>query len=431
MAAIQWHSAIVAALALLLCGDSAGVLLAQSSPKLLTPPARRTAAPPTPADVISEPVAPPTSRASASPPAKPAESRDLTPAVTVDARAGLRITKGSGVLPNEHGQVWREYDISPYTLKVKDTDRPQQAIIDWILRETGTDAWFSEPLGILSAGTTTLRVYHTPEMQQLVRGIVERFIASEAAAQSLNVRLVTVGSPNWRAKAVPLLKPIDVQSAGVEAWLLSRENAAMLYEELRARADFHEHSSPQLEIFNGQSQTLARKNPQRYSRGVQPRSDGLAYEVVPGQIDEGYSLQISPLMSLDGKSADVAIKCQVDQVEKLVPILVDVPVPGQGQRVQIQVPQMVSWRLSERFRWPTGEVLLLSCGVVANPGAEAAGPLSMLSPFAPRSRADALLFVSVQGPPTAVGSVPTAPITPIPPAVSATRPPTSMSRGRY
>ena len=431
MAAIPWRSAIVAAMALLLCGGSASALLAQSSPKLLTPPARRAAAPPTPSEVISEPAAAPTFRASPSPTAKQAENRDLTPAATADASAGLRITKGSGVLPNEHGQVWREYDISPYTLKVKDTDRPQQAIIDWILRETGTDAWFSEPLGILSAGTTTLRVYHTPEMQQLVRGIVERFIASDAAAQSLNVRLVTVGSPNWRSKAVPLLKPIEVQSAGVEAWLLSRENAAMLYEELRARADFHEHSSPKLEIFNGQTQTLARRNPQRYSRGVQRRGDGLAYEVAPGQIEEGYSLQISPLMSLNGKTVDVALKCQVDQVEKLVPILVDVPVPGQGQRVQIQVPQMVSWRLSERFRWPTDEVLLLSCGVVANPGAEAAGPLSVLSPFAPRSRADALLFVSLQGPAAASSAAPPAPITPVPPPASASRPPTSMSRGRY
>ena len=84
-------------------------------------------------------------------------SRDLTPAYTADARSGLRVTKGSGTLPNEHGQVWREYDISAYTARVKETDKPQQAIVDWILRETGTDVWFAEPLGILSANTTTLR----------------------------------------------------------------------------------------------------------------------------------------------------------------------------------------------------------------------------------------------------------------------------------
>ncbi len=40
--------------------------------------------------------------------------------------------------PNEAGQVWREYDITPYTARVTSTNRPEQAIIDWVLRETGT-----------------------------------------------------------------------------------------------------------------------------------------------------------------------------------------------------------------------------------------------------------------------------------------------------
>lgn len=327
-----------------------------------------------------------------------AAGRDLTPAYTADARSGLRVTKGSGTLPNEHGQVWREYDISAYTARVKDNDKPQQAIVDWILRDTGTDVWFAEPLGILSANTTTLRVYHTPEMQQKVRDVVERFVNTLDQPHALGIRLVTVGSPNWRARAVPLLKPIDVKSPGVEGWLLTRENAAMLFEELKARSDVREHSAPSVEIVNGQSQTLARRQPQRYTRGVQPRTDGLGYELLPAQIEEGYSLEISPLLSLDGKTVDAAVKCQVDQVEKLVPIVLDVPVVGQGPRVQIQVPQLVSWRLNERFRWPTDHVLLLSCGVVANPAADAGGGLAAMNPFgASKSRADALLFVEYRG----------------------------------
>jgi hypothetical protein len=138
--------------------------------------------------------------------------RDLKPAHTADARGGLRITKGSGTLPNEHGQVWREYDISPYTARIKDSEQPQRAITDWILRETGTDVWFAEPLGILNASTTTLRVYHTPEMHETVRGVVERFVNTLDEPHALGIRLITVSSPNWRAQAVSLLKPIDVKS---------------------------------------------------------------------------------------------------------------------------------------------------------------------------------------------------------------------------
>jgi hypothetical protein len=35
--------------------------------------------------------------------------------------------------------------------------------------------------------------------------------------------------------------------------------------------------------------------------------------------------------------------------------------------VKIEIPQVVSWRLNERFSWPTDQVLVLSCGIVAAP----------------------------------------------------------------
>ena len=91
-----------------------------------------------------------------------------------------RVTKGSGALPQDQGQVWREYDIRPYTLRVTTTARPEQAIVDWILRETGYEAWHSDPVGLLSANRETLRVYHTPEMQAIVADIVDRFVNSAA-----------------------------------------------------------------------------------------------------------------------------------------------------------------------------------------------------------------------------------------------------------
>jgi hypothetical protein len=124
-----------------------------------------------------------------------------------------------------------------------------------------------------------------------------------------------------------------------------------------------------------------------------------------GQLQEGYSLQISPLMALDGTAIDAVIKCQIDQIEKLVSVAIDVPSVGGGtQRVQIQVPQVVSWRLHERFRWPAEQVLLLSCGVVAAPTPERTGPLGMPLPPIPAlplggsgGRADAILFVESKG----------------------------------
>jgi hypothetical protein len=304
-------------------------------------------------------------------------------------------------------------------------ERPAQAVVDWIVGETGTEVWFGEPLGILSAGDSTLRVYHTPEMQQRVREIVERLVATGAEEHVLGVRLATVGSPNWRARAISLVKPVEVKSPGVEAWLLSRENAAVLYKQLAERADFREHSLPQTQVQNGQTQELSRTQPRTYSRSIQLKGEFPFYDLIGGRIDEGYRLSISPLMSLDGKTVEAAIECEVDQVEKLVPVTIDIPIARQTQRVTVQVPQMSSWRLSERFRWPADQVLLLSCGVVANPAGAASGPLTpLLAPIGGATgRADALLLVEHRG--AAAGGAASAPIAPaaaVEPAAGAVAP---------
>lgn len=317
---------------------------------------------------------------------------------SIQERSGtLAVTKGTGSLPSEDGQVWRDYDISPYTLSVKGKARPEQAIIDWILRETGTDVWFGTPLGVLSADSRTLRCYHTPQMQKTVQGVVERFVSGKGESHTLGIRVMTLGSPSWRARALPLLKPVDVKSPGVEAWLLSKENAAVLVADLKRRGDYRELNAPNLQLASGQSETIAKTTPRQYARSVRPTSVFPFYEVVPGQIDEGFALILSSLMSLDGRACDVVVKCNVDQVEKLVPIGLDIPVGGTTQRVQIQVPQFVSWRLHERFRWPSDQVLLLSCGVIASPTGEAAAPIPLLGPVGGNHRADALLMIEHKG----------------------------------
>lgn len=310
----------------------------------------------------------------------------------------LRVTKGKGTLPNDQGQQWREYDISPYTSRVTTTARPEQAIVDWILRETGTEVWFSEPLGLLSANRDTLTVYHTPEMQKLVQDLVERFVVTGAESQAFGLYLMSVSSPAWRSRALTLMRPVQVQSPGIEAWLLSKESAVMLINDLRARPDFREQSNPNVVIQNGQSTTLSQLKPRNYARSVKLRENALpGYELEMGQVQEGYSLQISPLMSRDQRTVDAVIKCYIDQVEKMVPVTIDVPaVNMQRQSVQIQVPQMVSWRLHERFRWPTDQVLLLSCGVVATPNNDKPA-FSLPSFLSDSGRADALLFVECRG----------------------------------
>src|SRR5262245_14515861 len=216
--------------------------------------------------------------AAASPPAAagqraPGEITPVQGAPPAGAAAALGVTraqvsKGSGALPQDKGQVWREYDIRPYTQRVGTTARPEQAIVDWILRETGYEAWHSEPVGLLSANHDTLRVYHTPEMQAVVADIVDRFVNQAASAYGFTMRVATVGSPNWRAKAILMMTPIPVQSPGIQGWLLAKENARLLVSELSRRTDYREYNSPQQIVANGQSVVLSTMRPRSYIRSA-------------------------------------------------------------------------------------------------------------------------------------------------------------------
>ncbi len=57
-------------------------------------------------------------------------------------------------------------------------------------------------------------------------------------------------------------------------------------------------------------------------------SDGWPpYEPETGEIQEGYKIEVSPLLSLDRRTIDCFISAEVDQVDKLVPVDLDLPLP--------------------------------------------------------------------------------------------------------
>ncbi len=318
-----------------------------------------------------------------------------------------RVSKTFSSLPNDAGQVWREYDILPYTSQITNSEAPQQAVVDWILRQTGKDMWFSQPLGILSATREKLIVYHTPEIHNEINALVDRFVYTRGQRDTALVNLVTVSNPAWRESVYKYLQPIEVHSPGVEAWLVSKENAALLYNQLSQRSDFINHSSGNVTLHNGQPLKIEKRKPLQFVRSIRWTPGQLpGYQPLLTQMNEGYELQIAFLESLDGKSIDAAITCNVDQVEKLTGIKVQVPGTttastglslSSGDKMNLQIPQIVSWRLQERIRWPVDQVLLVSCGVVANLNSTSQGPFSGLLEQN-NGRADALLFIDFRGP---------------------------------
>ena len=337
------------------------------------------------------------------------------------------VTKGTATLPNDHGQVWREYDISSYTLRVQSKSNPEQQIVDWILRETGYEAWHSKPFGVLNADSRKLTVYHTPQMQATVAEIVDRFVNRAAENHGFGLRIITIKNPNWRARALPLMKSLPVQSPGVQGWMLAKEDAALLLSELQRRTDYREHNPPHQMVRNGESLVVSSMRPRPYTKGIiRTQQTWPGYQPELGQLDEGFSLEFSPLLGMDTNTTDAVIKLRLAQVEKMLPVKLEVPNNiAPNQRAECQVPQMTMVQLHERFRWPTDQVLLLSMGVVATPGPKKPNMLTdtlQLAKGAPR--ADALLFVENKGPVAA--SIPGGG----PPVSTASRP-NQTFHGRY
>ncbi len=177
----------------------------------------------------------------------------------------------------------------------------------------------------------------------------------------------------------------------------------MVLSALQRRSDYRPHSSDYLLVNNGQSTVVSSIRGHTFIRDANPRPDAWqGYDEIRGQIDEGFSLEFNPLLSTDRRSVDAMIKCQIDQVEKLVPVMLEVPTQtSPRQRAKIEVPQMSNFRFAERFRWPVDQVLLLDLGVVAFPEAvdstTTVAGLALPLPVSP-PRADLLVIIESKGP---------------------------------
>lgn len=361
--------------------------------------------------------------AAASPPLRPVEPNPRGPIA--------KVTKGPSNLPTDANQEWRDYDLTPYTDRITNTNRPEQAIVDWILRETGYEAWHSEPFGFLSANRRQLRVYHTPQMQRTVQEMVDRFLNPEAQSQAFGLRVVSLDNPNWRMKSQRLLNPVAAQTQGVQAWLLAKEDAAYLLSDLRKRSDYREHSSPHVLVPNAQSTVISVTRPRNYKQHIVLQGVWPGFSEQNAQVDEGLVLEFQPLLSSDLRSADAIVKCNIDQVERLVPVMLDVPTPvAPRQRTRIDVPQLAGCRLHERFRWPTEQVLLVSLGMVASPlPAASPGLTANLGLTSAAARSEVLIFMESKPKVTVAPAPGTGPAAVAAPASAARLPLSPRPRG--
>ncbi len=338
-----------------------------------------------------------------------AAASETVAAGTVDPVLGTRLARISTTLreiPNKHGQIWREFDITPYTKgrAFPATSNPSQTVVDWILRQTGAKLWHTAPFGILTADENNLYVYHTKEVQLLVADIVDRFINPQTVNESYTVRVVALSRPDWITKGHTYLRPIPIRSPGVQGWILEKEGTQLLFQELSQRNDFTELSPPQFYIPNGIAHNVESRKQRTYLRDVQANPSALnGYAEDRVTIDEGFGVSFIPLAGLDGQTVDAMIKLDITLIEKMIPLMIDAPTQANPrQRIQIESPQVACFQLDEQIRWPKSKVLLLDLGTVPVPGqqptSEATNIFANMKKLGqPTSRANVLLFIEQIG----------------------------------
>ena len=270
-----------------------------------------------------------------------------------------------GQLPADAGQVWKTYDIAPFVQQAGEGS--QKHVVDWILQDTGYGNWHGDTVAALSANATTLRCFHTPEIQERVAETVARFVEDAAAPHRFAVRVLGIGSPAWRAEARPLLRPIPTSTPGVQAWMMSREEAAILVATLRRRGDCQELPTGPVQAANGLPATLSGGRKRAYVQDIALRPDiWPGWQTLGASCDEGMLIDVHPLISRDGTAVEAVLRCRIDQIERMASVPVNLA-DAQGKRLQIEVPQMVAVRVGERFRWPIGQVLVIGLGLVPWP----------------------------------------------------------------
>ncbi|MGL4593262.1 MAG: hypothetical protein ACRCUY_00880 [Thermoguttaceae bacterium] len=350
-----------------------------------------------------------------------AAAAEAPPGGTLDSVLGARLAKISTKLseiPQNNGQIWREYDITPYTKgRQHTTQNPEQTVVEWILQVTGTSLWHQQPFGILTADSDKLYVYHTKDVQMLIADIVDRFVTPQFINEGYAIRVISLSKPDWIARGHQFLRPIQISTPGVQGWFLDQEGEQLLLQEFARRNDFKEVVPAQFLIPNGEKHQVTAKKSYSYLRDVQPNPSALnGYAEDRQTIEDGFGISFTPLALLDGLHSEAIIKLNMVQIEKMLQSMVEIPTKtNPRQRIQIESPQVSTFDLDEHIRWPKGKVLLLNLGTIpipvnTNQGNEQQGFLSGIGKslaLNPTHRANILLFirqVSTQGIPLSSGS---------------------------
>jgi len=257
-----------------------------------------------------------------------------------------------------------QYDLGPYARSVPAGVEPGRVVVDWIIRETGLPAWHGARPAVLSATRDRLLVYQTRAMHERVRAIVSRFVRPPQPNVTLQVAIFDDADPAWRRGLLHLLQPIYSGPQGQQVWLLAPEDLALVGGRLASRLQAGSDRQRLVKTPNGVPAELQWRWPVNYAVAAE-LSPGwqAAYRPVLRSLQQGLTLRITPLWTLDGKAIDLYLQIETSRVIKLHRIRSPAPLISGTQSTTADVPEVAATNLEHTVRCPLDRALLVSVGM--------------------------------------------------------------------
>ena len=317
-------------------------------------------------------------------------------------------TAGEGLpadFPTERGQIFRSWDISRYTSLPHNDSKPENALVEWIFRRTGSSAWHGENISVLSVSRAQLRAYHNPRVIDQVAEMVARFAdAQPSDFLKIRIRVVTAADTRWRYAVATRLTPIAIGEQGQQVWSLGVEDAAMVRTQMQVYQGFKLLIDQEITMINGQTLTVAKELDIEYISGPQRDSAvGLGYQPAPAKIKEGGTLRISPLLTYEGDAIDLALDLKVNTVQKLHPTKILTTREMGPTDMTIDVPEVTQTRLNQTIsNWKLGQTLVMTAGIHPGVLQSKNGFLNLRIPGTVPTKTEVLVFLDAE----TVGSPP-------------------------
>ena len=297
--------------------------------------------------------------------------------------------RGLAALPSDAGQFWMVYDLTPYTGLYQNLPNPEQAVLSWILQDTGKDFWFKEPFGVISADKNKLYVYHTAAVQQYVSNVLDRFMDTEKKNIVFQIQIFLLDTPDWRTKTASMLHPYPVSRQEISGWILTKTDVPTFLQAISKRPDYTELNAsrsdvPNTELFGWVLPARERT----YVRDIQvAASSPQGYVSDVHKIDEGYRFEATPLVSTNGEQAEILFSCSATVVEQTLPVPLKIPTASAPRQIlNAETPQIAHIELTDKVSFPLDQAFLLDLGMLPMPAeASVDKPLSLSGIVAGRS----------------------------------------------